>query len=318
MNILNDDLLQSANSSTILTNNQKNNENNSINNLNISNINNNLTDDNYYQSKFCKSCLLHYNSNILPIFKQFQSTEIKSNSVKQLFLLENNNIDKSTNIKNIPSGQHFVQNGKLNNVDPILNISTRLLKKQGVSGECSDSSHLQSTINNLIPKYEKDIESKRLIKEAILDNDFLQNIDLSQIKEIADSMYPLIINEGKYLIREGEVGSHLYVSAHGTFEVSKNGKILGFMEPGKAFGELAILYNCTRTASVRVLNGNARVWVLDRRVFQQIMMQSGIQRLEENLRFLKSVPLLKDLNETTLQKMAGVLEMVKTKSSTIT
>jgi len=46
-------------------------------------------------------------------------------------------------------------------------------------------------------------------------------------------------------------GSHLYVSAEGEFEVIKEGKVLGRMGPGKAFGELAILYNCTRTASIR-------------------------------------------------------------------
>jgi cGMP-dependent protein kinase len=37
----------------------------------------------------------------------------------------------------------------------------------------------------------------------------------------------------------------------GELEVSKDGKVLGTMAGGRAFGELAILYNCTRTASVR-------------------------------------------------------------------
>lgn len=46
-------------------------------------------------------------------------------------------------------------------------------------------------------------------------------------------------------------GAHLYVSAEGEFEVIKDNKVLGRMGPGKAFGELAILYNCTRTASIR-------------------------------------------------------------------
>jgi cGMP-dependent protein kinase len=31
----------------------------------------------------------------------------------------------------------------------------------------------------------------------------------------------------------------------------KDGIVLGTMGPGRAFGELAILYNCTRTASIR-------------------------------------------------------------------
>lgn len=39
--------------------------------------------------------------------------------------------------------------------------------------------------------------------------------------------------------------------SEGDLEVSKDGKVLGMMAGGRAFGELAILYNCTRTASVR-------------------------------------------------------------------
>jgi hypothetical protein len=46
-------------------------------------------------------------------------------------------------------------------------------------------------------------------------------------------------------------GSHLYVSADGEYEVIKDGKVLGRLGVGKAFGELAILYNCKRTASIK-------------------------------------------------------------------
>ena len=41
------------------------------------------------------------------------------------------------------------------------------------------------------------------------------------------------------------------MSAMGELEVVKDGDILGRMSSGKAFGELAILYNCTRTASIK-------------------------------------------------------------------
>lgn len=88
----------------------------------------------------------------------------------------------------------------------------------------------------------------------------------------------------------------------------KDGKILGTMGAGKAFGELAILYNCTRTASIRVLK-HSSVWVLERRLFQQIMMRTGLQRIEENVKFLKCVPLLKNLSHDVLCKIADVLEV---------
>ncbi len=42
------------------------------------------------------------------------------------------------------------------------------------------------------------------------------------------------------------------IFSDGVCEVSKDEEILGKpMKPGTLFGELAILYNCTRTASVR-------------------------------------------------------------------
>lgn len=40
----------------------------------------------------------------------------------------------------------------------------------------------------------------------------------------------------------------------GKVEVSKEGKFLCNLGPGKVFGELAILYNCTRTATVKGKN----------------------------------------------------------------
>ena len=53
--------------------------------------------------------------------------------------------------------------------------------------------------------------SKDLIKEAILDNDFLKNLEASQVNEVLDCMAEMQFKKGDYIIREGEPGSHLYV-----------------------------------------------------------------------------------------------------------
>uniref|UniRef100_A0A182MBA8 cGMP-dependent protein kinase n=1 Tax=Anopheles culicifacies TaxID=139723 RepID=A0A182MBA8_9DIPT len=201
------------------------------------------------------------------------------------------------------SGNSF----KLHQMKSVKGITLQAMKKQGVSGESCDLMGSQSS-DIKIPKYKKDFSAKQLIKDAIMENDFFKNIDSLQIREIVDSMYSREFRKGEYVIHEGEAGSHLYVSASGEFEVIKDSKVLGVMGPGRAFGELAILYNCTRTASIRVLC-DSRVWVLDRRVFQQIMMRTGMQRIEENVNFLKSVPLLKHLSNDVLTKIADVLEV---------
>ncbi|XP_039276964.1 cGMP-dependent protein kinase, isozyme 1 isoform X2 [Nilaparvata lugens] len=179
-------------------------------------------------------------------------------------------------------------------------------KKQGVSAESSRNNQTATDIQ--VQHFEKDFSSKQLIKAAILDNDFLKNLSLSQVRELVESMHPQECTKGNYVIREGESGAHLYVAAEGEFEVIKDGKVLGHMGPGKAFGELAILYNCTRTASVRAVK-DSKVWVLDRRIFQRIMKRTGLQRLEENISFLRSVPLLHNLSSDMLARIADCLEV---------
>lgn len=58
------------------------------------------------------------------------------------------------------------------------------------------------------------------------------------------------------------------------------------------------------------VNVDSKVWVLDRKVFQQIMVRTGLQRLQDNISFLRSVPLLQKLNNEVLAKIADVLEVV--------
>ncbi|XP_070544121.1 cGMP-dependent protein kinase 1-like isoform X3 [Ptychodera flava] len=179
-------------------------------------------------------------------------------------------------------------------------------KKQGVSGE----SGLQNIGINAseLERHPKDFRSKQLIKDAILDNDFTKNLDVSQVREIVDCMYLKTFQKGQLVIKEGDASAHFYVAAEGELEVSKGNKVLGTMGSGKVFGELAILYNCTRTASVKAVT-DAKIWAIDRKAFQMVMMKTGIQRQEENIRFLKSVPLLKHLSAENLSKLADSLEI---------
>ncbi|CAF92368.1 unnamed protein product, partial [Tetraodon nigroviridis] len=92
---------------------------------------------------------------------------------------------------------------------------------------------------------------KKLINEAIMSNDFLKKLEPQLLKQMVDCMCGSVYTEGQLVIQEGEPGNFLYVLSEGLLEVIQNGKLLGEMHAGTAFGELAILYNCKRTASVK-------------------------------------------------------------------
>ncbi|KAH1026129.1 hypothetical protein HUJ05_010698, partial [Dendroctonus ponderosae] len=49
------------------------------------------------------------------------------------------------------------------------------------------------------------------LSKTILDNDFMKNLELTQIREIVDCMYPEEYKAGSLIICEGDVGSIVYV-----------------------------------------------------------------------------------------------------------
>uniref|UniRef100_A0A3B3ZNU7 cGMP-dependent protein kinase n=1 Tax=Periophthalmus magnuspinnatus TaxID=409849 RepID=A0A3B3ZNU7_9GOBI len=183
-------------------------------------------------------------------------------------------------------------------------IGPRTRRAQGISAEPQTQQDLS---RQAFRKYAKSEWSKELIKEAIKDNDFMSNLEASQIQEIVDCMYPVEYAKHSLIIKEGDVGSLVYVLADGRVEVLKENALLGEMSAGKVFGELAILYDCTRTATVKAVT-DVKLWAIDRQCFQTIMMRTGLIKQTEYMELLKSVPTFHDLQEDILSKMVDILE----------
>ncbi|XP_068711115.1 cGMP-dependent protein kinase 1-like isoform X2 [Montipora capricornis] len=186
-------------------------------------------------------------------------------------------------------------------------VGTRTRNRgQGISAEPQSFKTLADASKPL-QRHSKSSKSKELIKDAILDNDFLKKLEASQIREVVECMCEKKWKKDEYVIKEGDQGSDLYVLEEGKVKVMKEGAVLGQMGPGRVFGELAILYKCPRTASVKA-ESDVKIWAIDRQTFQTIMMKTGIMRQKEHTEFLKSVPLLKILREEILSKVADCIE----------
>jgi hypothetical protein len=68
--------------------------------------------------------------------------------------------------------------------------------------------------------------SRELIKAAILDNDFMKNLEMTQIREIVDCMYPVEYEAGSLIITEGDVGSIVYVMEGRSFFLSLSAAVI--------------------------------------------------------------------------------------------
>uniref|UniRef100_A0A8C4EL70 cGMP-dependent protein kinase n=1 Tax=Dicentrarchus labrax TaxID=13489 RepID=A0A8C4EL70_DICLA len=186
-------------------------------------------------------------------------------------------------------------------------LNRRKGAKAGVSAEPTSRTYDSSSL----PKFSfekarvpKDASVKKLLTDALNKNQYLKRLELQQIKDMVECMYERTYQQGEYVIKQGEPGNHLFVLADGKLDVFQHNKLLTSIAVWTTFGELAILYNCTRTASVRV-----RTWALDREVFQNIMRRTAETRHEQYRNFLRSVSLLANLPEDKLSKIVDCLEV---------
>ncbi|KAM4616835.1 cGMP-dependent protein kinase 1 [Polymixia lowei] len=154
---------------------------------------------------------------------------------------------------------------------------------------------------------DKSQESLRLIEESFLKNGFLKNLDRGQLRAIMDFMYSTTINRGCCVIQEGAKGALAYVLDEGRMEVTKDGQKLLTIEPGNMFGDLALLYSCNHPYTISALT-DSKLWVIDRRSFQTVLMESGLRSLSHSMQLLSSVPFLQSLPEDVIMNMSDLME----------
>ena len=87
----------------------------------------------------------------------------------------------------------------------------------------------------------------------------------SELRELAKSADELDIREGTVLTREGRPGREFFVLIDGTARVTKGGRKVADLKAGDWFGEIALLTDSPRTASVTATSASDVLVITDRR-----------------------------------------------------
>jgi MFS family permease len=93
-----------------------------------------------------------------------------------------------------------------------------------------------------------------------------QPLPATAIDQLASSLIPVHAEAGTQVIKEGESGDRFYVISSGEVDVSTDGKHVAVLGPGDHFGEIALLRDVPRTATVTA-KGDVDLYALERDEF---------------------------------------------------
>ena len=91
-------------------------------------------------------------------------------------------------------------------------------------------------------------------------------LELASLERLARTAIPVEFEAGRTIVAEGEIGDRYYVIRDGELEVSAGGVPLRVLGGGEGFGEIALLREVPRTATVVALS-DAKLLALDREHF---------------------------------------------------
>ncbi|KAK3507005.1 hypothetical protein QTP70_035273 [Hemibagrus guttatus] len=158
-------------------------------------------------------------------------------------------------------------------------------------------------------RVKKTASERAQIFNAMQKNDFLSRLDEEQISMMVELLTSLDRCPGDDIIKEGTEGDSMYIVAAGELQVTQAGRNLRTLTSGDVFGELAILYNCKRTASVKAVTA-VKLWCIERQIHRSIMAIKSKKKREQLMGFLKTARTFKSLSDEQLSCIIDSMEEV--------
>jgi cAMP-dependent protein kinase regulator len=201
-------------------------------------------------------------------------------------------------------------------VMPVLEISMEDMQKNrhfrgrraGVSAETVSQEELTNQPYRVVPKSNADREQ---IRQAVKNNILFSDLDEVQMNIVVDAMEQKVFQRDEWIIKQGEEGHDFYVVQHGVCEtyiqLGLEQKMVKVYNHGESFGELALMYNVPRAASIKAASESVTLWAMDRATFRRVLLRSTAEKRTKYEEFLKNVPVLQSLDQYERAKVADAL-----------
>jgi cAMP-dependent protein kinase regulator len=152
----------------------------------------------------------------------------------------------------------------------------------------------------------------RRIRKATSRSFLFNSLSDSQKDDIYDCMKEIKVTKGQTIIKQYDDGDYFYVVDSGHFDVliqenpeSTPVKRFTYKDSG-SFGEISLMYNSPRTASV-VATTDGVLWAVDRATFRHIVVANASRQSKQREKWLKKVDILSNLSQQEVSQIADFL-----------
>lgn len=159
------------------------------------------------------------------------------------------------------------------------------------------------------PKSAQDADS---IRRSVRRNLLFANIPEDTLQVLVDAMKYVAVDADVDVVTQGDVGGdRFFILDSGVCDVLVNDRVVGEVcatSPRNFFGELALLYDSPRAATVRAKTP-VECWSLDRVTFKRVLMATTMQQRALYLDFLGQVPIFSTLSSYEKMTVADALRV---------
>jgi cAMP-dependent protein kinase regulator len=163
--------------------------------------------------------------------------------------------------------------------------------KSGKTPRNSVSAEVYGAFNKkeaFVPReIKKSPETIERIRQRLLQSFLFSALEDKDIQTVLLAMEERTFNKGDFIIRQYEDGDNLYVLDSGALTCTRRQRkddtqevFVKNYQPGEAFGELALLYNAPRAATIICESENAVLFALDRQTFNHIVKDAAVKKRE--------------------------------------
>lgn len=138
-----------------------------------------------------------------------------------------------------------------------------------------------------ITEYPKSQELFDFLYEILMQTRLITRIMTEeQLQRLVRTMHPETVSAGEQLITQGDYGKTMYLIESGEFDIIKNGIPSARLGAKTLFGEISLLYNFPRTATVLCVQ-DAQVWVANSDAYTAILMTAQRKNRETMSKLLE-------------------------------